>query len=44
MKPDDVNTNQRNPRDLDRSDDQPRLVQPARSKSGLFQGWGPKLF
>jgi hypothetical protein len=43
MKPDEVNTNQRNPHYLDRSEDQPGIVRPARTRSALFQGWGPKL-
>jgi TonB family protein len=43
MQPIDTTDNSRNPRNPDRSQEQSHIIRPARTRSGRFEGWGPKL-
>jgi TonB family protein len=44
MQPTDKIQDSRNPRDPDRNDGQSHIIRPANTRSGRFEGWGPKLF
>jgi TonB family protein len=44
MQPIDTSDNARKPRNPDPDQDRSHIVRPARTGSGRFEGWGPKLF